>query len=86
MVNQKIFTPEIMLLFVEYYPRKIEEKLDKWIKRREAILIRGPRQSGKTTLLLHLKEKLGGSYVTLEDEDMLRAFEENPKAIDKADL
>lgn len=80
LVNQKIFTPEIMLLFVEYYPRKIEEKLDKWIKRREAILIRGPRQSGKTTLLLHLKEKLGGSYVTLEDEDMLRAFEENPKA------
>ena len=64
---------------MEYYPRKIEEKLDKWIRRKEIILIRGPRQSGKTTLLLHLKEKLGGNYITLEDEAILRSFEENPK-------
>jgi len=64
---------------MEYYPRKIEEKLDKWLKRREVILIKGARQVGKTTLLLHLKEKLGGSYITLEDEDMLTAFEKNPK-------
>jgi len=42
-------------LFVEYYPKKLEEKLDLWMPRREALLIRGPRQSGKTTLLLHLK-------------------------------
>jgi hypothetical protein len=39
---------------------------------------KGPRQSGKTTLLLHLQERLGGKYVTLEDEEMLRAFEEAP--------
>jgi len=64
---------------VEYYPRKLEEKLDLWMPRREAILIRGPRQSGKTTLLLHLKEKYGGSYVTLEDEDALRTFEQAPE-------
>ncbi|MEM3713432.1 MAG: ATP-binding protein [Nitrososphaeria archaeon] len=64
---------------MEYYPRKIEEKLDQWIDRREVLIIRGPRQSGKTTLLLHLKEKYGGSYVTFEDEDMLSTFEEAPK-------
>ncbi|MEM7821989.1 MAG: AAA family ATPase [Candidatus Aenigmatarchaeota archaeon] len=33
--------------------------MSKWLKRREIVLIKGPRQSGKTTLLLHLKEKLG---------------------------
>ncbi|MCS7105920.1 MAG: ATP-binding protein [Candidatus Aenigmarchaeota archaeon] len=64
---------------MEYYPRKIEEKLDEWLKRPEAILIKGPRQSGKTTLLLHLKEKLNGSYVTLEDEDALKTIESAPK-------
>jgi len=64
---------------MEYYPRKIEEKLDKWLGRREVIVIKGPRQSGKTTLLLHLSEKLSGRYVTLEDDEMLRALENAPK-------
>jgi predicted AAA+ superfamily ATPase len=43
---------------MEYYPRKIEEKMDKWLGRREVIVVNGPRQSGKTTLLLHLQERL----------------------------
>jgi len=64
---------------MEYYPRKIEKELESWLKRKEVVLIKGPRQSGKTTLLLHLKEKLGGNYITLEDEDMLKTFEQNPK-------
>ena len=64
---------------MEYYPRKIEKELDRWLDRKEIILMKGPRQSGKTTLFLHLKEKLGGSYVTLEDEENLLSFEKNPK-------
>ncbi|MCD6522534.1 MAG: ATP-binding protein [Candidatus Diapherotrites archaeon] len=68
---------------MEYYPRIIEKEMEKWLKRREAILVKGPRQSGKTTLFLHLKNKLGGSYVTLEDEDLLRTFEETPKLFAK---
>ena len=64
---------------MEYYPRKIEKKLDRWLDRKEIILMKGPRQSGKTTLFLHLKEKLGGNYVTLEDEENLLSFEKNPK-------
>jgi len=64
---------------MEYYPRKIEEKLDKWLRRREVIVVKGPRQSGKTTLLLHLREKLGGRYVTLEDDEVLRTLENAPK-------
>jgi len=64
---------------MEYYPRKIEQELEKWIKRKEVILIKGPRQSGKTTLLLHLKEKMKGNYVSLEDESQLKTFEENQR-------
>jgi len=65
---------------VEYLPRKIEEKLDKWMTRSEVIIIKGPRQSGKTTMLHHLKGKFGGSYVTLEDPDELETFERFPKS------
>ena len=64
---------------MEYYPRIIEEKLDNWMGRREAIIIRGPRQAGKTTLFLHLKDKYGGNYITLEDEESLEIFENDPK-------
>jgi predicted AAA+ superfamily ATPase len=68
---------------MEYYPRKIEEKVEKWLNRKEIILIKGPRQCGKTTLLLHLQERFGGNYVSLEDEAILKTFEENPKEFAK---
>jgi len=32
--------------------------MEKWLERKEYLLLKGPRQSGKTTLLLHLKELL----------------------------
>ncbi len=64
---------------MEYYPRKIDENLEKWVDRKEIILIKGPRQSGKTTVLKYLQEKLGGQYVTLEDQEMLQSIENNPK-------
>jgi len=54
---------------MEYNPRKIDEKLEFWLKRKEYIIIRGPRQSGKTTTLLYFKEKTENSeYISLEDE------------------
>jgi len=53
---------------MEYYPRKLEKELDRWLERKEIILIKGPRQSGRTIFLLHLKEKFGGNYITLEDQ------------------
>lgn len=68
---------------MEYYPRKIEEKLDKWLNREEILLLKGPRQAGKTTLILHLKEKLDGEYITCEDEGVKKALEENPKELVK---
>jgi predicted AAA+ superfamily ATPase len=41
---------------MEYYPRKIDKNLETWVKRKETILIKGPRQSGKTTVFQHLQE------------------------------
>lgn len=45
------------------------------------MLLKGPRQSGKTTLLLHLKELLKDSaeYITLEDPGWREAFGKDPK-------
>ncbi len=64
---------------MEYYPRKIEKVLEPWMKRREIIVIKGARQTGKTTLLLHLSKVWKGNYVTLEDEEIKNALERDPK-------
>jgi len=67
------------MVMVEYLPRLIEGELDKWMEREEFIIIKGPRQSGKTTLLNHLTEKYKGEYFTLEDPSHLELFDKDPK-------
>jgi hypothetical protein len=64
------------------FPRDILPYLMKWLDRREAYAIRGPRQSGKTTVLKILQERLKGKnvvFMNFEDPDVLEAFEANPK-------
>jgi len=63
---------------MEYYPRILEEKLDKWINKPEIIAIKGPRQAGKTTLLMYLREKYGGTYITFENDEYRESFEKDP--------
>jgi len=62
--------------------------LKKWLDRREILAIKGPRQSGKTTLLRIISEylvnvcKVGRQnviYITFEDRDILEAFSRDPK-------
>lgn len=65
---------------MDYYPRLIEEDMDRLLKRKEAIVLKGPRQAGKTTLLLHMRERTGAGYVTLEDTDMRDSLDRDPKA------
>jgi hypothetical protein len=45
-------------LFMEYYPRKIEQEMERWLKRKEIILLKGPYQGSycssfnfKTTII-----------------------------------
>ena len=73
----------------EYFPRLIMEDLKKWLARREIYAIKGPRQSGKTTLLKILKdyliekEKVNPKniiFFTLEDRDILDKFSQDPKS------
>lgn len=66
----------------DIFPRDILSDLTKWLDRREAYAIKGPRQSGKTTVLKILQEKFKTKnvvFLNFEDPDILEAFEENPK-------
>jgi len=62
------------------YKRKLEEKIRKYLKRREILAIRGARQVGKTTLLKMLAENLKGKkiFVNLDIPDNRKTLEENP--------
>ena len=54
---------------MEYINRHLEEKVISLSKSYSAILVTGPRQSGKTTMLRKLaeKENIGREYVSLDD-------------------
>ncbi len=73
---------------MKYIKRILFDEIKKWIGRREIIAIRGPRQSGKTTLLKMLSEWIIAEkkvdpkhviYVTFEDREELDSFSQNPK-------
>ncbi|MBS7279569.1 MAG: ATP-binding protein [Candidatus Freyarchaeota archaeon] len=73
------------------FPRDLEANLMKWLGRREAYAIKGPRQSGKTTMLRVLEENLKREgvnvvFLNLEDPDVLEAFETDPKGYVKSYL
>ncbi len=62
-----------------YIHRFIENALKKTIQRNKSVLLLGPRQTGKTTLIEHLDE-IDLSYSFLETS-LRRRFEENPDLI-----
>jgi len=59
-------------------PRTLEKTIRSAMKTFPAILVTGPRQSGKTTLL---KERFGCThrFISLEDPDLRRLIEEDPR-------
>jgi len=72
----------------QYFPRLLLESLRKWIDRREIFAIKGPRQSGKTTLLKMLQNWLVKEkkvrpeniiFLTFEDKEVLEKFFLDPK-------
>ena len=73
---------------MKYIKRLLLEEIKKWIDRKEIIAIRGPRQSGKTTLLNMLREWLENekkidpdhiTYITFEDRGQVDAFSLEPR-------
>lgn len=71
---------------MEYFERELLEELKKWMGRREILAIKGPRQSGKTTLLEMLRAVLENKIreeniisLTFEDLEAREKFESAPK-------
>jgi len=71
-----------------YFERSLFKELEKWLDRKEILVIKGPRQAGKTTVLRILKDFLRQKrnipenrmiFLTLEDRDLLEKMEKNPK-------
>ena len=65
---------------MEYIKRHLEDKVLSLSKSYSAILVTGPRQSGKTTMLKTLaeKENIGREYVTLDDLSVREMAKSDP--------
>ncbi len=62
-----------------YIKRKLEEKVNRYLTAPEIIAIVGPRQAGKTTLLLRLIKNLKQAlYLSFEKQEVLNLFEKAP--------
>ncbi len=75
------------------FKRNLTDILKKWMNRKEILAIKGPRQSGKTTLLHILKEWLIQEkkvlpeniiFLTFEDREILEKFSFDPKRFVKS--
>lgn len=60
-----------------YHHRVLEPKLIDYIKHFSAVGLTGPRQSGKSTLLLHLLKDY--QYVTFDDDRMVALYQNDPQ-------
>jgi len=71
------------------YKRKIQEKIDNWLLKDEIIVLNGPRQVGKTSLLKLLQTELKHKkikeesifYLNLEELEVLDELNNSPKNI-----
>lgn len=69
------------------YKRKIQDKISEWLLREEIIILNGPRQVGKTSLLKLLKDDLMDRqiedgrifYLNLENLEILNDFNRSPQ-------
>lgn len=61
-----------------YMPRLIQSRLERALSDTPVVLVHGPRQCGKTTLVQHLGRRLGYDYISFDDEPALAAAREDP--------
>lgn len=70
------------------YPRLIEARLAEAMADTPVVLVAGPRQAGKTTLVRRMADQGGLRYLTLDDELTLLAAKEDPvgmiRSLDRA--
>jgi predicted AAA+ superfamily ATPase len=63
------------------YPRRIAPRLAEALQDTPAVLLAGPRQAGKTTLVRQISDRLGMRYLTLDDELTRLSTREDPVGI-----
>ncbi len=78
------------LIVGTYIERSVESEIKKFLIDPEVLVLRGPRQAGKTTLLKKLGQKLATKYgkdrvllFNFEDDLIKKQFVDNPKAFVK---
>src|SRR5258708_16590181 len=63
---------------MRFTPRLLEQPLRRAARQFAAVILTGPRRSGKTTLCQHLYPR--AAYVLLEDPDVLARVRADPRA------
>lgn len=66
---------------MKYIPRWLEIRLQEVLKAHPVVVLTGPRQVGKSTLLEHAEFLRDWRYITLDDPDSLEQAEEDPKGL-----
>jgi uncharacterized protein len=61
-----------------FLPRRAAKLLDRRLNAARAVVVNGPRQSGKTSLLAQLEAERGGTYVSLDETSTLRLARTDP--------
>lgn len=59
-------------------PRACCALIDEYLAAFRVVILNGPRQAGKTTVLRQLQERHGGEFLNLDDEDVLTAAIDDP--------
>ena len=60
------------------YPRRLRPRLDEALGDTPVVLLNGPRQSGKTTLVQQFADDAGRRYLTLDDAVTLLSAQDDP--------
>jgi len=66
---------------MKYIPRWLETRLAEVLKSHPVVVLTGPRQVGKSTLLEHAEFLKDWRYITLDDPDALEQAREDPKGL-----
>jgi uncharacterized protein len=61
-------------------PRACDEVVQEYLSTFRGVVLNGPRQAGKSTLLRAMHERLGGSLLNLDNEQLLQAAITDPVA------
>lgn len=70
-----------MLFDMKYIKRWIEQRIEESFESHPVVILTGPRQVGKSTLLEHAQFLKDWRYLTLDDPDILDQAQEDPKGL-----